>query len=72
METTIRVSQEVKKSLDKMKIYSRESYNDIIELLLEDTKEINEKTKREIAEARKRIKKGEVYSHEEVGKMLGL
>ena len=72
METTIRVSREVKKSLDKMKIYSRESYNDIIELLLEDTKEINEKTKREIAEARKRIKKGEVYSHEEVGKMLGL
>ena len=72
METTIRISQEVKKSLDKMKIYSRESYNDIIELLLEDAKEINEKTKREIAEARKRIKKGEVYSHEEVGKMLGL
>ena len=72
METTIRISQEVKKTLDKMKIHQRESYNDIIELLLEDTKEINEKTKREIAEARKRIKKGEVYSHEEVGKMLGL
>ena len=72
METTIRVSQEVKKSLDKMKIYSRESYNDIIELLLEDTKEINEKTKKELALARKEIKEGKVVSHEEVKKRLGL
>lgn len=68
METTIRISQEVKKNLDDMKIYNRESYNDVIELLLEDTKEINEKTKREIAKARK--EKG--ISHEEVRKRLGL
>ena len=72
METTIRVSQNVKKQLNKMKIFSRESYNNIIELLIEDTLELSEKTKKEIAEARKRIKKGEVYTNEEVVKMLGL
>ena len=68
METTIRISQEVKKNLDGMKIYRRESYNDIIELLLEDNKELNAKTKREIAKARK--EKG--IPHEEVKKRLGL
>ena len=68
METTIRISQEVKKNLDKMKIYERESYNDIIELLLEDSREINEKTKKELVLARK--EKG--IPHEEVKRRLGL
>ena len=72
METTIRISKEVKKTLDKMKIYERESYNDIIELLIEDTKELNEKTKKEIAEARKKIKKGNFYTEEEAKKILNL
>ena len=72
METTIRISQEVKKTLDKMKIYERESYNDIIELLIEDTKELNEKTKKEIAEAKKEIKKGNFYTEEEAKKILNL
>ena len=68
METTIRISREVKKSLDKMKIHPRETYNDIIELLLEDDREVNAKTKKEIALARK--EKG--IPHEEVMKRLGL
>ena len=55
-----------------MKIYERESYNDIIELLIEDTKELNEKTKKEIAEARKKIKKGNFYTEEEAKKILNL
>jgi len=72
METTIRLSRDVKAQLDKMKLFERESYNDVIGVLIEDHLEVNEKTKKELAEARKRVKKGMVYSHEEVGKMLGI
>jgi predicted transcriptional regulator len=66
METTIRISPEVKTQLDKMKMFNRESYNNIIELLIEDHLELNEKTKKEIEEARKRIDKGEFFTQEEV------
>ncbi|MBI5803126.1 hypothetical protein HY448_00360 [Candidatus Pacearchaeota archaeon] len=72
METTIRISKEVKEQLDKMKLFDRASYNEVIENMIEDHLELNEKTKREVEEARKRIKKREFYTHEEVGKMLGL
>jgi len=72
METTIRISNSVKSRLDKIKLFGKESYNDVIEVLLEDDLEINEKTRREIAEARKRVGKGEFYSQEEVEAKLGL
>lgn len=72
MESTIRVSRDVKQRLDELKFYERETYNDIIETLLEDYLELNEKTKKEIAEARKRIASGEFYTQDEVEKKLGL
>ncbi len=72
METTIRISELVKKKLDQIKMFEKESYNDILEILLEDYLEINEKTKKEIAEARIRVKKGNFYTQEEVEKKLGL
>lgn len=72
METTIRISPEVKSMLDKMKIHQRETYNDIIELMIEDNLELNDKTKKEIEEARKQIKAGNFISHEEVKRRLGL
>ena len=72
METTIKVSSDVKKMLDKLKIHERETYNDIIGVMLEDHLELNEKTKREIEEARKRIVNGEFYNQEEVERMFGL
>ena len=55
-----------------MKIYARESYNEIIERMMEDEMEINEKTKKELTEARKRVKEGKVISHEEVMKRFAL
>lgn len=72
METTIRISQSLKNKLDSIKVFNKESYNDIIEVLFEDNMEINEKTKKEIEEARKNIKAGKFVSHEEVKKRLGL
>ncbi len=69
METTIKISKDVKNYLDKMKLYKRETYNDVIEVLIEDTLELNEKTKKELAE---RMKNPKLISHEEVKKRLGL
>jgi predicted CopG family antitoxin len=68
MPTTIQISDNVKKILDKMKLLERETYNDIIERMIEDDIELNEKTKKEI-ELRRKEKS---VSHDEVKKRLGL
>jgi predicted transcriptional regulator len=68
MSTTIQISDNVKSVLDRMKMIERETYNDVIERMIEDDLELNEKTKIEIEEARK----GKSISHEEVKKRFGL
>jgi predicted transcriptional regulator len=72
METTIKISSDVKSMLDKFKMHERETYNDIIEIMIEDHLELNDKTKKEIEEARKRVSKGEFYSQKDVERMFGL
>ncbi|MEK6937043.1 MAG: hypothetical protein AABW58_03145 [Nanoarchaeota archaeon] len=72
MATTIQISDNVKKTLEKMKLYERETYNDVIERMIEDEMELNEETKKEIEEARKRIKEGNFHTQEEVEKKFGL
>lgn len=72
METTIKISSDVKNMLDRFKMHERETYNDIIEIMIEDNLELNDKTKKEIEEARKRVAKGEFYSQEEVERILGI
>ncbi len=72
MTTTIQVSNKIKETLDRMKLFDRETYNDIIERMIEDDLELSEKTKKELEEARKRIKQGKFLTHDEVKKRLGL
>ena len=48
MATTIQVSQELQKTLAKRKLYDRESYEEVIWDLLEDTMELTEEAKKEI------------------------
>ena len=72
MATTIQISENVKNNLNKMKIYERESYNEILEWMLEDDLELNQKTKKEIEEARKKIASGKFLTQEQVEKKLGL
>lgn len=67
MPTTIQVSNEVKQKLEKMKIFARESYNEIIERMIEDEMELNEKTRKEIGERKKSSK---LISHNDVKKRL--
>ena len=68
MSTTIQISDRTRNILEKMKLLGRETYDDVIERMIEDNLELNEKTKKEIEEARKRIKAGKFISHEEVKK----
>jgi len=68
MATTIQISDNVKKNLDNLKLINRETYNEVIENLMEDNLELNEKTKKEIEE---RSKSNDFISIEDVKKHLG-
>jgi predicted transcriptional regulator len=70
--TTIQISTAIRNSLDKMKIFHRESYNEVLERLMEDMSELNEDTKKEIEMARLEIKQGKFKTHEQVKQKLGL
>ena len=49
MATTIQISEELKKELTKKKLYTAESYEDVIWDLMEDTMELSDETKRNMA-----------------------
>ena len=72
MATTIQVSEQLMETLKRRKQYDKESYEEVIWDLVEDTLEINEETKTEIEQARADIKAGKFYTHEQVKKKLGL
>ena len=72
MATTIQVSEELVNVLKKRKLSERESYEEVIWDLLEDTEALSEETLREISLARQQIKEGKVFTHEQVKKELGL
>lgn len=72
MATTIQVSKDLLEQLKSRKMYEKESYEELIWDLLEDTMELSEETKRHIKQAEKDIKEGRVYTHEQVKKRLGL
>ncbi|MBU2562430.1 MAG: 2-hydroxyacyl-CoA dehydratase family protein [Nanoarchaeota archaeon] len=87
METTIRLSNNVKEKLDTFKVHSRESYNDVIARITENSKvKIDEEslketievlsdpeTMRDIAEALEEINKGNYGTPlDEIEKELGL
>ena len=72
METTIQVSKELKDTLSKRKMSSKDTYEEIIWDLLEDTLELSEQTKKDIAEARREYKEGKYKTLAQVKKELGV
>ena len=72
MATTIQVSEDLREELSKRKLFDRESYEELIWDLLEDSMELSEETKRDLEEARKEIKEGKFITHEEIKKKFGL
>ena len=72
MATTIQVSEQLVDTLKKRRQYNKESYEEVIWNLVEDTMEINEETKKEMEQARADIKSGKFYTNEQVNKKLRL
>ncbi|MCH7568325.1 MAG: hypothetical protein IIA87_02790 [Nanoarchaeota archaeon] len=72
MVTTIQVSKDLVNILNKRKLSDRESYENVIWDLLEDSMELSEETKRDIKEARNEIKEGKFVSLAEVKKKYGI
>ena len=71
MATTIQVEEEIRNRLGSMKIHSRETYNDVLERILEDLQELNEETKQELEKIVKEVKAGKYKTHEEVRTEMG-
>ena len=75
MVTTIQLDEKIKEKLDQMKVHPRETYGKVIERLVEneiEEEELSPQAIKDIEEALDDIKKGRVYSHEEVKRKLGL
>ena len=66
MVTTIQVSGGLLNVLKEMKMYNKESYEEIIWDLVEDRAEFSEETKKRIEQSQKEIKEGNVVSLEEI------
>ena len=72
MVTTIQISKELKDKLAARKLEAKDTYEDVIWDLLEDTMELSEATKKAIDAGRAQIARGEYYTLEEVKKRLGM
>ena len=72
MATTIQVSNDLRNVLAERKFYDKETFEEVIWNLIEDSMELSEETKKNIKEAEEDFKAGRVHSHEEVKKALGL
>ena len=72
MVTTIQVSEVLLEKLKERKIYDKESYEEVIWDLIEDSLELSEETKRRIKLAEREIKEGKVVSLEQIKRNIGL
>jgi predicted transcriptional regulator len=72
MVTTIQLSKELKKELEGRKLYTKETYEEVIWDLIEDTMELSEETKKDIKISEEQFKRGETVTLDELEKELGL
>ncbi len=75
METTIQVKKKVKDLLEDLKIHPRESYNTVIERLIEiktDEGSLSTETLKNIERALENIRQGKVFSTKQVKERLGI
>ncbi|MGI0003874.1 MAG: DUF7557 family protein [Candidatus Nitrosotenuis sp.] len=76
MVTSIQLDNKTKAKLEKMKLFSREPYNDVINRLMssveDDEGTLSEQTIKDLEKAVKEMKKGKFISHEEVKRRHGL
>lgn len=73
--TTIKIDPELKDSLDKLKLFPRETYNEVVSRLVDmayDQEPLSDETISRIEEALENFKRGKYYTQEEVEAELGL
>jgi predicted transcriptional regulator len=69
--TTIQLSSTLKEELTAMKIHPRETYQEVLERVLEDLRQLDSKTRKELARAESEIEHGSSLKHRELGAKLG-
>ena len=70
--TTIQISTELLNALKSRKMYEKESYEEVIWDLIEDTSELSDEAKKDIKKAEVDIKAGRVKKWSEIKKELKL
>ncbi len=76
MVTSIQLENKTKSKLDKMKTFSKESYDDVVNRLInvaeDDEGVLSEQTIKDLEKALAQVKKGKVLSHSQVKRKHGL
>ena len=70
MDTTIQISNRLKKELLKRKFFDKETYEEVIWDMIEDNQELSEQTKKEIAQSRAEYKAGKTHTLAKVKKEM--
>ena len=70
--TTVQVDLRVKGRLDALKMHSRESYNEVLQRILEDLEELDPEVRRRLDKISKDVKAGKFTTHEKLKRELGL
>ena len=70
--SSIQIKKKTKSKLDQLKLSSRDTYNDVIENLIEDSLELNQDTLDEIKIAVDEYKQGKYFTLEDAKRELGL
>jgi predicted transcriptional regulator len=70
--TTIQLTSALKEELTAMKIHRRETYQEVLERILEDLRELDAKTRKELASAEAEIREGRFVTHDQLKAKLGL
>ena len=72
MATTIQISEGLHKELTNRKLSDKETYEEVIWDMIEDSQDLSDETKKELADARAQINAGRSYTLSEVKKELQL
>jgi hypothetical protein len=70
MDTTIQISNRLKKELLKRKFFNKETYEEVIWDLIEDNQELSEQTKIEIKKSRAEYKAGKTHTLSKIKKEM--
>lgn len=76
MVTSIQLENKTKARLEKMKVFPKESYNDVVNRLIniveDDEGILSEQTIKDLETALSEVKSGKLLSHNQVKKKYGL